>query len=218
MSKPPPEPIKAEAVGVGLPHHPSHAHHEGEGGREPMGYQPPAVVGSRPPPASPGRTASPRSDPVGEPPILASLLHEYSTGAQGGGGRLPPSEPASAAPSSYDARRDTPQERRDHPWSCNDGSLEPESSDDDEPPDKTGLDDVLSSQRDILESALLMLQQLRERVEELEVQATDQRMSLGDTITRLRRRVRTLESGVGGAPQWYQEGEAQDTFMLPTRH
>ena len=91
----------------------------------------------------------------------------------------------------------TPQERRDHPWSSDDGSLEPESSDDDEPPDETGLDDVLSSQQDILESALLMLQQLRERVEELEVQATDQRMSLWDTITRLRRRVRTLESGVG---------------------
>ena len=90
-----------------------------------------------------------------------------------------------------------PQERRDHPWSSDEGSVNPESSDDEEPPDETGIDVVLSSQREILESALLLLQQLRERVEELEVQATDQMMSLGDTITRLRRRVRTLESGVG---------------------
>ena len=77
--------------------------------------------------------------------------------------------------------------------------MDPESSDDEEPPHETGLEDVLNSQREILESALLLLQQLRERIEELEVQATDQKMSLGDTITCLRRRVRTLESGSGSS-------------------
>ena len=76
--KPPPEPIKAEAVGGGL--HPPLAHNEGEGEGEHMGYQPPAVVGNRPSPALPGHTASPRRDPVVESPTLASLLHEYSTG------------------------------------------------------------------------------------------------------------------------------------------
>ena len=162
-----------------------------------MGYQHPAVVGIFPATALPGHTASPRRDPVVEPPTLASLLHEYSTGGQDGGDRLPPSAPASEAPSSNEVRVNTPQERRDHPWSSDEGSVNPESSDDEEPPDETGLEDVLNSQREILESALLLLQQLRERIEELEVQATDQKMSLGDTITRLRRRVRTLESGAG---------------------
>ena len=40
-----------------------------------------------------------------------------------------------------------------------------------------------------------MLHQLKERVEELEVRSADQKVSLGDSITRLRRCARTLESG-----------------------
>ena len=40
-----------------------------------------------------------------------------------------------------------------------------------------------------------MIQQLKERVEEIEVRAEGQKMSVGDTITRFRRRVRTLEAG-----------------------
>ena len=164
---------------------------------EPMGYQRPTVVGSRPPPASTGRTASPRHDLVGEPPILTSLLHEYSTVAQGGGVHLPPSESASSAPSANEAHREDPQAEHNHPWSSDGESLEYDSSDNDEPPDGTGLEDIVGPYYPaLLESALLMLQQLRERVEDLEVQAADQKISLGDTITRLRRRVRTLEAGV----------------------
>ena len=48
---------------------------------------------------------------------------------------------------------------------------------------------------DRIDSALLSIRQLTERVQELEARAADQKMSLGDTIVRLRRRVRILEKG-----------------------
>ena len=48
---------------------------------------------------------------------------------------------------------------------------------------------------DRIDSALLSIRQLTERVKELEARAADQKMSVGDTIVRLRRRVRILEKG-----------------------
>ena len=51
-------------------------------------------------------------------------------------------------------------------------------------------------------------------MEELEVQAADQKMSLGDTITRLCRRVRTLEVGVSKNTPVVPGGEGAGRFYV----
>ena len=53
----------------------------------------------------------------------------------------------------------------------------------------------MSDESDRIELALLLIQQLTDRVEELKARGADQKMSLGDTIVRLRRRVHILERG-----------------------
>ena len=63
----------------------------------------------------------------------------------------------------------------------------------------------------LLEASLLVVHKLTERVDDMEVRAADQKISIGVTITRLRRRVRTLESGSRTIPSIV--GEAGNVYV-----
>ena len=130
-------------------------------------------------------------------PELDNLLRAYSTSATGGGNPLQPRAPSSAASESNVAPRDASQEAPDHPWSEGEdsrGSV-PDSEQWHHPEGSEADVASMPDESDRIELALLLIQQLTDRVEELEARGADQKMSLGDTIVRLRRRVHILERG-----------------------
>ena len=74
----------------------------------------------------------------------------------------------------------------------------------------------MPDESDRIELALLLIQQLTDRVEELEARGADQKMSLGDTIVRLRRRVHILERGADTtATAASSRGVGGEIIMLP---